>query len=76
LFEKDLLELSHPGFKVVFYETTESFYMNEVLEYIFTWKQATSSNPAGICIPKFKMSKLQSAVTLLVFPKKHYQWDC
>jgi hypothetical protein len=49
--------------------------MNEVLEYIFTLKQAASSNPAGICVTKFKMSKLQSAVTLLVFPKKHYQWD-
>ena len=51
LSEKDLLGLSRPGFEVVFYETLESFYMNEALEYINTWKRATSSRPAGICGP-------------------------
>jgi glucosamine-6-phosphate deaminase len=51
LSEKDLFELSRPGFRVVFYETLESFYMNEALEYISAWKQATSSQPAGICGP-------------------------
>lgn len=51
LSEKDLFELSRPGFKVVFYETLESFYMNEALEYITTWKSATSSKPVGICGP-------------------------
>ncbi len=51
LTEKDLLELSRPGFKIVFYETLESFYLAEALEYITTWKQATSSNPVGICGP-------------------------
>jgi glucosamine-6-phosphate deaminase len=48
---KDMLELSRPGFKVVFYDTLESFYLAEALEYIDAWKQATSSNPAGICGP-------------------------
>ncbi len=51
LSENDLLQLSRPGFKVVFYETLESFYMNEALEYITAWKSATASAPAGICGP-------------------------
>lgn len=51
LTEKDLLELSRPGFKVVYYETLESFYLAEALEYIDAWKQSTSSNPVGICGP-------------------------
>ncbi len=51
LTEKDLLELSRPGFTVVFYETIESFYMNEALEYIASWRRATPSLPAGICGP-------------------------
>lgn len=51
LSEKDMLELSRPGFQVVFYDTLESFYMAEALEYITTWKNATSSNPVGICGP-------------------------
>ncbi len=51
LTEKDLLELSRPGFKVVFHDTLESFYLAEALEYITAWKQATSSNPVGICGP-------------------------
>jgi len=48
---KDLLQLSRDGFKVVFYESLEDFYLAEALEYITTWKQATFSNPAGICGP-------------------------
>jgi glucosamine-6-phosphate deaminase len=51
LSEKDLLALSRPGFKVVLYDTLESFYMNEALEYVTAWRQATSSRPAGICGP-------------------------
>ncbi len=51
LTEKDLLELSRPGFKVVFHETLESFYLAEALEYITAWKQATTANPVGICGP-------------------------
>lgn len=51
LSERDLLSLSRDGFKVVFYETLESFYLAEALEYIQAWKQATPSRPAGICGP-------------------------
>jgi glucosamine-6-phosphate deaminase len=51
LSEKDLLQLSRPGFKVVYYESLESFYMNEALEYINAWRGATPSKPAGICGP-------------------------
>ena len=48
---KDLVQLSRPGFKVVLYDTLEEFYCAEALEYIHSWKQATPSNPAGICGP-------------------------
>ena len=51
LTEKDLCALSRPGFKVVLYDTLESFYMNEALEYLSAWEQATPSRPAGICGP-------------------------
>lgn len=47
----DMKQLSRPGFKVVFYDTLEDFYMAEALEYITAWKQATPSNPVGICGP-------------------------
>ena len=51
LTEEDLFNLSRPGFKVVFYETLEDFYLAEALEYIDAWKQATAERPAGICGP-------------------------
>lgn len=51
LSPNDLLQLSRPGFKVVFYETLEDFYLAEALEYITTWKLATPNSPAGICGP-------------------------
>jgi glucosamine-6-phosphate deaminase len=51
LSERDLLELSRPGFRVVFHESLESFYMNEALEYINAWRRATPSQPYGICGP-------------------------
>ena len=51
LDEKDILQLSRPGFRVSFYETLEEFYLAEALEYIEAWKQATPDNPAGICGP-------------------------
>ena len=47
----DLLALSRPGFRVVFYDTLEDFYLAEALEYITAWKQATADNPVGICGP-------------------------
>jgi len=51
LSAEDMLGLSRDGFKVVFYDTLEDFYLAEALEYITAWKQATPDNPAGICGP-------------------------
>jgi glucosamine-6-phosphate deaminase len=47
----DLFQLSRPGFKIVFYDTLEDFYLAEALEYITAWKQSTPDNPVGICGP-------------------------
>ncbi|MGQ9684311.1 MAG: glucosamine-6-phosphate isomerase [Anaerolineae bacterium] len=47
----DLLRLARPGFEVRFYETLEDFYLAEALEYITAWRQATPSQPAGLCGP-------------------------
>src|SRR5690606_8509292 len=51
LTAEDMLALSREGFKVVFYDTMEDFYLAEALEYITAWKQATAERPAGICGP-------------------------
>lgn len=48
---QDLINLSRPGFKVVFYNTIEEFYTAEALEYVKVWQQATESDPVGICGP-------------------------
>jgi glucosamine-6-phosphate deaminase len=48
---EDLLQLSRPGFTVKIYDTLESFYTAEALEYVRVWQGATSSEPAGICGP-------------------------
>ena len=47
----DMLSLSRDGFKVVFYDTLEEFYLAEAMEYISAWRQSTADNPAGICGP-------------------------
>jgi len=47
----DMLDMSRDGFKVVFYDTLEDFYLAEALEYITAWKQATADNPVGVCGP-------------------------
>lgn len=51
LTHEQLLGLSREGFKVLFYNTLEDFYLAEALEYITAWKQASESNPVGICGP-------------------------
>jgi glucosamine-6-phosphate deaminase len=51
LTAKDMAKLSRPGFKVVFYDTLEDFYLAEALEYIQAWQQSTADNPVGICGP-------------------------
>jgi glucosamine-6-phosphate deaminase len=48
---EDLLALSRPGFRVVFYDTLEDFYLAEAIEYIAAWRQATADDPVGICGP-------------------------
>jgi len=51
LTPKEILRLSRPGFRVVFYPTLEEFYLAEALEYIEAWRCSTEDNPAGICGP-------------------------
>ena len=51
LTSQQLLKLNRPGFKVVFYDTLEDFYLAEALEYIEAWKQSTEDNPVGVCGP-------------------------
>jgi glucosamine-6-phosphate deaminase len=51
LNEKDMVQLSRDGFKVIFYDTLEDFYLAEALEYAAAWKQATPDKPVGICGP-------------------------
>ncbi len=51
LTPRDIEKLSRPGFRVVFYDTLEDFYLAEALEYITAWKRSTADNPVGICGP-------------------------
>jgi glucosamine-6-phosphate deaminase len=51
LTAEDMASLSRDGFKVVFYDSLEDFYLAEALEYITSWQQATPDSPAGICGP-------------------------
>ena len=51
LTKKDMIGLSRPGFKVVFYDTLEDFYCAEALEYIDAWRQSTPDSPVGVCGP-------------------------
>jgi glucosamine-6-phosphate deaminase len=48
---EDMAALSREGFKVVFYDSLEDFYLAEALEYITSWQQATPDSPSGICGP-------------------------
>lgn len=49
LTERDLRQLTRPGFKVVMYDSLEEFYLAAALEQIHAWRQATPDNPAGVC---------------------------
>jgi glucosamine-6-phosphate deaminase len=46
-----LEQLARPGFAIKFYDTRETFYLAEALEYINAWQLASDSEPAGICGP-------------------------
>ena len=48
---KDIKKLKRPGFNLKFYDTLESFYLAEAMEYIYCWTKSTSGSPAGICGP-------------------------
>ncbi|MBI2929981.1 MAG: glucosamine-6-phosphate isomerase [Verrucomicrobia bacterium] len=51
LTPEKMLRLSRPGFKVVFYDTLEEFYLAEALEYVTAWRASTPDNPVGLCGP-------------------------
>ncbi len=51
LTAEDMAGFGREGFKIVFYDSLEDFYLAEALEYITAWKLATVDNPAGICGP-------------------------
>ena len=41
----DLAQLARPGFRIVFYDSLEEFYLAEALEYIRAWQTSTADNP-------------------------------
>ncbi len=51
LTQRDLAQLSRPGFRVVMYDTIQEFYLAEALEYITAWRLSTPDSPVGICGP-------------------------
>jgi len=51
LTPEDMLGESREGFRVVFYDTIEDFYLAEALEYVEAWNHSTPDSPAGICGP-------------------------
>lgn len=65
LTPEDILAMSRPGFKVVFYDTLEDFYLAEALEYINAWRSATDSQPVGICGPIGPTEQLPLVVRLV-----------
>lgn len=48
---EDMAGLNREGFKVVFYDTIEDFYLAEALEYVSAWREATADDPVGVCGP-------------------------
>jgi len=51
LTEKDLVQLTRPGFAIKIYDTLEEFYAAEALEYVKSWRQTTENEPTGLCGP-------------------------
>ncbi len=51
LTPEKLRRLARPGFRIVFYDTLEEFYLAEALEYISAWRESTADNPVGLCGP-------------------------
>ena len=48
---EDFPKLQRKGFTIKMYDTIESFYTAEALEYVKCWIASTSANPIGICGP-------------------------
>jgi glucosamine-6-phosphate deaminase len=48
---EDIRQLSRPGFTIKFYDTPESFYLAEALEYVDCLSKSTADRPCGICGP-------------------------
>ena len=51
LKEGDVEKLGRPGFTVHMYDSLESLFMAEAMEYIDAWKNSTENEPTGICGP-------------------------
>jgi glucosamine-6-phosphate deaminase len=51
LTPRDLEQLSRPGFTVKMFDTRDSFFTAEALEYVWAWRRAAPGRPAGICGP-------------------------
>ena len=51
LSAEDMQAMSRQGFRVVFYDTLEDFYLAEALEYVSAWRQSTADRPVGVCGP-------------------------
>ena len=47
----DIEQLSRPGFSVKVFDTRDSFFTAEALEYVWAWRRAAPGRPAGICGP-------------------------
>ena len=71
---RDLEQLSRPGFKIVFYDTLEDFYLAEALEYISAWRQATADNPVGICGPIGPTEQLPLVASVATLLKVDSLW--
>ena len=62
---EDMAGLSREGFKVVFYDTIEDFYLAEALEYVSAWREGTADDPVGICGPIGPTEQLPLVVRLV-----------
>ena len=51
LTPRDLEQLSRPGFTVKMFDTRDSFFTADALEYVWAWRRAAPGKPAGICGP-------------------------
>jgi glucosamine-6-phosphate deaminase len=65
LTPEDMAGMGREGFRVVFYDTLEDFYLAEALEYITAWRQATADNPVGVCGPIGPTEQLPLAARLV-----------